>query len=187
MRRSRPIAAPDIAEFLSLIQQGRLYEVEMWIKEGRRLRDPERPETDFSPLVAAVKTGFHSMMELLLRQKCWTQDEQDEAVYDVMSATRLDLVESASREWATGHGNRFLRYLPDDGPRPDGTVSPCRYRSGHRSAATRLLVRPMTPRRARCSASIGSSGKNSLHSCGAENEPPPGRCPRRSQDRALGI
>ena len=93
MRRPRPSVAPDIAELLTLVRQGRLFAVESWLREGRRVRDPANTHRQFSPLLAALKTGFHSLVELLLRPGGWSQEELDEAVGGAMSAARLDLVD----------------------------------------------------------------------------------------------
>jgi hypothetical protein len=71
-RSPRPLAKSwdEIAELCTLCAEGKLYEVEAWIKNGRPIQC--EPSTDRkhwklrSPLRLAVERGFYSLVELLL-------------------------------------------------------------------------------------------------------------------------
>jgi ankyrin repeat protein len=57
----------DAKELVRLCRAGRLYEVEAWIRAGRPLTVPREVRT--TPLDVALGTGFHSLIELLLRHE----------------------------------------------------------------------------------------------------------------------
>lgn len=57
----------DAKDLLRLCQAGRLYEVEAWVRGGRPLAVP--PEVRKTPLDVALGTGFHSLVEFLLRHE----------------------------------------------------------------------------------------------------------------------
>jgi len=63
--KARPALPPDIKELMRLVRAGKLFAVQKWIADGRPVTPP-KPYW-FSPLRVAVKSGFHSMIELLLR------------------------------------------------------------------------------------------------------------------------
>jgi hypothetical protein len=68
---------------------GRLYDVEQWIAAGKSIAAP--PECKKTPLRIAIETGFHSMIELLLRHEV-SQEAKDAALNDALLRKRLDLV-----------------------------------------------------------------------------------------------
>ena len=81
----RPALPSDIKEFRQLIKTGKIFAVQKWIAEGKRITAPEIYwET---PLSLAVETGFHSMIEVFLQQKP-EQEDLDQAL-----------------NYATGEGN----------------------------------------------------------------------------------
>lgn len=60
------VLQPDDAKhLLRLCESGRLYEIEEWIRVGKSLRIPQ--ELKKKPLGVALRTGFHSLIGLLLR------------------------------------------------------------------------------------------------------------------------
>jgi hypothetical protein len=65
MPKHRTPLPPEIKELIQLIRQGRLFEVQQWIKDGRPIRLPEEGHFIISPILAAMRTGFHSMIEAL--------------------------------------------------------------------------------------------------------------------------
>lgn len=93
MRRPKPQPAPDLVPLLELIRCGRLDEVEAWVASGKRLSDPSNEFTEFSPLVVAAGTGFHSLVVRLLKVPNWSQEERDEAAAAALQAKRIDLVD----------------------------------------------------------------------------------------------
>ena len=52
---------------MRLVQAGKLFAVQDWIKAGKPLRLPDGNQPRTSALYAAVETGFHSMVDELLR------------------------------------------------------------------------------------------------------------------------
>ncbi len=56
----------EAKSLLHLCQIGNLYKLEAWIDSGRSLTTPSNHKT---PLEVAIKTGFHSLVELLLRHE----------------------------------------------------------------------------------------------------------------------
>jgi uncharacterized protein YciW len=93
MPRPRPKPPDDIKKLLELVACGRLFAVQEWMEAGKRVNYAESERWEFCPLYWAAETGFHSMVELLLRAKAWTQDELDETIKSVMSAGRTDMME----------------------------------------------------------------------------------------------
>ncbi len=60
---------------LALCAAGRLYAVEEWVQAGKSLQVPR--EFKKMPLSIAVFTGFHSLIELLLRHERSQQAKND--------------------------------------------------------------------------------------------------------------
>jgi hypothetical protein len=67
---SSPLSASEAKELIRLCESGRLYEVEAWLAAGRSLTIPK--EVRKTPLRVAISTGFHSLVELLLRHELST-------------------------------------------------------------------------------------------------------------------
>lgn len=83
--------SPDDAKFLvGLCRAGKLYEIEKWIAAGKSIRAP--PQIKKTPLKVAIDLGFHSLIELLVRNE-GSQAAKDRALSDAVSRRRLDLVE----------------------------------------------------------------------------------------------
>lgn len=62
----KPLPLPDdIKELMVLVRAGKLFDVQKWIAEGKRIVPPQPCRT--SPLRAAVETKFHSMVEVFLQ------------------------------------------------------------------------------------------------------------------------
>lgn len=91
MPKHRDAIPEDLKELIALCRAGRLFDVQEWIASGRRFRLPEGHFLT-SPLRAALETGFHSMVEVLLRAGV-DQEEKDDALRRAVWDRRLDLVE----------------------------------------------------------------------------------------------
>ncbi len=75
---------------LTMCRDGRLYQIELWITAGKSVvTDPSIGKT---PLVAAVETGFHSLVELIVRNEP-RQEQRDRALAAAVKIKRLDLIE----------------------------------------------------------------------------------------------
>ena len=65
----------DAKELIRLCESGRLYEVEAWVATGKSLKTP--PEIRKTPIAVALSTGFHSLVEFLLRNEDRQQVKND--------------------------------------------------------------------------------------------------------------
>jgi len=97
----------DIRELLYLIDRGQLFEVQAWIKEGRRIFAPEDDRLRFCPLIRSVNSGFHSMVKILLEGGGWSQQQMDEALDLAMEERRLDLADLLIERGAAVQELRF--------------------------------------------------------------------------------
>src|SRR2546430_8336238 len=79
----------ETQELVKLCQNGRLYEIRNWIAAGKSLRTA--PEIKKTILSVAIKTGFHSLVELLAPYE--TQAAKNQGLANAVSQKRLDLVE----------------------------------------------------------------------------------------------
>jgi len=78
---------------LDLIQKGMLFALQDWIKAGNRLRAPEDPESGEHLLTAATDTGFHSVLEELLRAADWSLGALALALETALGKQRRDLAD----------------------------------------------------------------------------------------------
>ncbi len=76
--------------FVGRCRAGRLYEIESWIASGKSTRTP--PTVKKVPLLIAIDLGFHSLVELLVRNES-CQEVTDKALSDAVSRRRLDVVQ----------------------------------------------------------------------------------------------
>jgi len=79
----------QLKELALLVRQGRFFEVRDWLAAGK----PFRPISYRSakPLRDCARTGFHSMIELFLRENL-SQEELNEVLGEVVDLRREDLV-----------------------------------------------------------------------------------------------
>lgn len=80
----------EAKHLLRLCKIGRLFEVQEWIASGNSLRVPAELKT--TPLKIALDTGFHSLVELLVRNEP-NQDLKNRALRHALSHKRLDLID----------------------------------------------------------------------------------------------
>lgn len=93
---SNPLSFPGAKDLIRLCETGRLYEVDAWIRAGRSLTVPS--EVRKTPLSVAIATGFHSLIELLLRH------EESQQVKNDALRLALQLDRPAFIELAVAHG-----------------------------------------------------------------------------------
>ena len=89
MANRRPVLPEDLEHLLDFIQKGKLFALADWLKAGKPLRAPDDAERGPNVLRSAVTTGFHSIVEELLRAGGWSPTELADA---------LDLARSSKRE-----------------------------------------------------------------------------------------
>lgn len=82
------LSIEDSRELLSLCKAGKLYQIEDWIKSGRSIS--VHPKSRDSPLHIAVRTGFHSLLELLARN-CETTEELNEVLIQAVRRQQFDM------------------------------------------------------------------------------------------------
>jgi hypothetical protein len=87
----RPDLPEDVQQLISLIRSGKLFALQDWIKAGKRIRSGEICDDRAHILCLAAKTGFHSILEELLKAGGWGLDELTEALSWVLDSRRLDL------------------------------------------------------------------------------------------------
>ena len=92
------IAPGDMAELHRLCREGRLYEVQTWIKEGRPLQLAEGVSTQgsrhaTSALQIALERGNHSLTELLLSNGCDPNRDEGSPLDEPLRTKRMDLVD----------------------------------------------------------------------------------------------
>jgi ankyrin repeat protein len=89
---SDPLSPTEGKELVRLCQAGRLYEVEAWIQSGKSLAVPK--EVRRTPLAVAMSTGFHSLVELLLRHES-SQEAKNALLQEALMFDRPAFVELA--------------------------------------------------------------------------------------------
>ena len=75
---------------LALCRAGKLYGIERWIASGKSICTP--PSIKRTPLLTAIDTGFHSLVELLARNEP-RQEQKDRALVEAVKGKRLDMVQ----------------------------------------------------------------------------------------------
>lgn len=97
--------------FLAFCRSGRLYDVDRWIAAGKSI--VTHPSTKRTPLLTAIDTGFHSLVELLARNES-RQEQKDRALREAVESRRLDmievLVENGARMQAVPLGDVLLTW-----------------------------------------------------------------------------
>jgi hypothetical protein len=83
----------DLKQLLDIIRRGQLFALQDWLKAGKRTRVTEGPGKNLSPLHEAIHTGFHSMVEELLRAGGWSQSELADALDFARARKRYDIVD----------------------------------------------------------------------------------------------
>jgi hypothetical protein len=96
MPKHRTPLPAELKELIQLIRQGRLFEVQKWIQEGKPIRLPEEGHFILSPLLAAVRTGFHSIVEVLL-DVLNKEEDLDSLLHEAVRMNRLDLIQLLHR------------------------------------------------------------------------------------------
>ena len=91
--KARSALKEDLKSLLRLVQAGKLFAVQDWIKAGKPLRLVDGNQPKSSALYAAVESGFHSLVEELLRAGGWSAPELAAALELARELRRFDLAE----------------------------------------------------------------------------------------------
>lgn len=107
-KRPKPIPNSDADHVVALCREGRLFELEHWIAEGKSIEMP----LDYkqSPLKIAVHSGFHSLVELLLRHES-SQARKDAVLGEAVWSDKAPLVELSLRYGASSQALPLLDAL----------------------------------------------------------------------------
>jgi len=105
---SNRLSVAEAKELTRLCEAGRLYDVERWIRAGRSTAVP--PEIRKTPLKVAIATGFHSLIELLLRHE-ESQQVKNDALGLALHHDRPALIELALASGAEIAAIPFLDVL----------------------------------------------------------------------------
>jgi len=105
---SDPLSAAEGKELVRLCEAGRLYEVEAWIRSGKPLAIPK--EVRKTPLAVAMSSGFHSLVDLLLRHEP-TQEVKNGVLQEALIFDRPAFVELALTYGADIQSVSFLDVL----------------------------------------------------------------------------
>jgi len=89
----RPDLPEDVQQLVSLIRNGKLFALQDWIKVGKRVNCSEICDDRARILCIAVKTGFHSILEELLKAGDWSTNELTEALDWALDSRRFDLAD----------------------------------------------------------------------------------------------
>ena len=96
----------DLKQILDIIQRGQLFALQDSLKAGKRTRVTEGRGKNLSLLHEAVHTGFHSMVEELLRAGGWSQPELVDAL-DLARSRNADVAPEL-RMKLTGHSSEAI-------------------------------------------------------------------------------
>lgn len=93
MARHRPPLPEDVGHVISLIRTGKLFALQEWIKAGNRIRAREICDERACMVCIAVETGFHSILEELLKAGGWDVNELTQALELAFDSRRFDLAD----------------------------------------------------------------------------------------------
>jgi len=93
MPTPRPVLPEDIEHLLDYIRKGRLFALQDWLKAGKPVRAPGETDPGANVLRTAIATGFHSIVEVLLRAGGWSTTELADALDLARSQKRDDIAD----------------------------------------------------------------------------------------------
>ncbi len=102
------LSTTETKELLRLCKTGRLFDVQDWIASGKSICVPADSRT--TPLEVALDTGFHSLVELLVRNET-SQELKNDALQRAVSLKRLDFIELLISHGAEISSVPFLEVL----------------------------------------------------------------------------
>ena len=111
--KARPPLPDDIKQLMALVRAGRLFDVQRWIAEGKPTVPPE--PYWFSLLRVAIETGFHSMVEILLKAGI-DQDEKNTLLNRVVWNSDFNLIQLLVDHGADIHAVDFTSVCSTGNP-----------------------------------------------------------------------
>jgi len=89
----RPQLPEDLQQLLTIVREGKLFLLQEWIAAGKPFRFPAVNDCRARVLRAAVETGFHSVVAVLLAAGGWVGEELAEAIEIAFEMRRRDLAD----------------------------------------------------------------------------------------------
>lgn len=83
----------DLQQLFGIIRSGRLFALQKWLADSKRLRDPNNNDYRTDVLRVALETGFHSVVEVLLNAGGWSDSELTEGAELALEYRRRDLAD----------------------------------------------------------------------------------------------
>ena len=119
---SKTLSAIEAKHLLRMCKTGRLFDVQNWIAAGNSLCVPADVKT--IPLEVALDTGFHSLVELLVRNES-SQDLKNRALRRAVSLKRLDFIDLLASHGAEIKSVAFIFYhsVPEFTVRIDNSLA----------------------------------------------------------------
>jgi len=84
------LTVEEAKSLIDLCRDGKLYDIEKWIDSGKSIQVP--PLCKKTPLHVALDLGFHSLVELLVRNE-QSQEVKNQALAQAVSTRRLELLQ----------------------------------------------------------------------------------------------
>jgi hypothetical protein len=94
-------------QLLDLVRKGKLFALQEWIKAGKPLCPPKSYSCAPRILVIAVRTGFHSLVEELLRVGPWPAREMADSLKYARSQRRYDIADLLLNQGAEPENQDF--------------------------------------------------------------------------------
>src|SRR5881394_627067 len=102
-------ALPDeLRELFDLVNQGKLFGLQEWIAVGKPLQFDEVMGSRRYLLEEAIRTGFHSVVEVLLRADGWSAEDLAHSLEFARDRSRYDISELLEKFGARGKELDFL-------------------------------------------------------------------------------
>jgi len=102
-------ALPDkFRELIDLVNQGKLFALQEWIAAGKPLQFDEVIGSRRYLLEEAIRTGFHSVVEVLLRAGSWSTEDLTHSLEFARDRSRYDISELLEKFGARGKELDFL-------------------------------------------------------------------------------
>src|SRR4051812_43446895 len=93
MAKYRQALPAEFQQLLGLIRHGKLFALQEWIKDKKSLRVADVNDRRTAVLEIAIETGFHSVVEELLRAGGWSNEELVSALSHDLYTRRNDLAQ----------------------------------------------------------------------------------------------
>ncbi len=98
----------EFQKLLELVERGKLFALQEWIAAGKPLEFEDVVGSRRRLLEQAIRTGFHSVVEVLLRAGGWTADDLAHALEFACDRSRYDISELLEKFGARGKDLDFL-------------------------------------------------------------------------------